>query len=237
MSLEVLDSFVREHENPVGGEWITLPWVSWRGEVHSATYGWVATSSPPGETGVAGIYWPTTIKDPHVEFTFYTEPIVQYQSIWLCLDAAHAHQGYEVRWKGNGVSCGVYKWTAGTPELLGETHNLGLGGGEVGFCLVGASCQGGKIKVYAEGALAFEVADSTYNNGYVGLEGDFTPAYFPFGVKQFRAGETGGSPPVIEKPADIEASQHSILTGFPIKVTGSYESLSLKQAGFETITK
>jgi hypothetical protein len=106
----------------------------------------------------------------------------QYFAIWACMDESE-QSGYRI--KATKTGSGVYtllleKWTAGTPETLGEVAGASVPVGTNLALTVGE----GKVAIWLDLVRALEVEDGTYTEGYGGMEGSGTVQ----GLDDFKVG-------------------------------------------------
>jgi hypothetical protein len=239
-AVALLDSFERAAENPLsnGAKWTKLAWAVNTGKVFNATFGWVATGGKvaESESEASGAFWGIKkFPEPAVSVRMFPESDKDYVALWSCTTGEGAKNGYRLKvvWGG---SAGVFvvhleKWVGGTRTTLSETT--------VEFTLsshentIGLTVSHGKVKAWfgnttATLAVISEVADSTFTDGFVGIEGS----------KENNFGELGfsaGSSPVPLTGSVVSTS--AFKGGLKPKLAGKVVSTSTFKGGLEPALK
>jgi hypothetical protein len=196
---ESLDTFERAAENPLSdaAKWSKLGWTRTPGRVYGG-YGWVPKEGAAGapESEADGAFWNgREFSEPAVSVHMYAENLGDYMALWSDTTGTGSKNGYRLKVVGvpakgdDAFRLVLEKWVNGVRTTLAES-------GEVLFQpfsfenTVGLTDVGGRVKGWygsTESALAVQVeaVDSSFSNGYVGIEGTNDNA---FGEKRFQAG-------------------------------------------------
>jgi RHS repeat-associated protein len=176
-ALPTLDALNRT-ENPLsnGGKWSKLSWATHAGR--DTTSGWGPYEA---YSTVNGAYWnPATFKDAAAgeaaSIAMQTSPGIasRYLSLWLDMgNPGSTKSGYSLRWtvvSGSNYSVKLSKWSAGTETVLASNASVSIPTGTT----LAISDTGGTVTAWKGTSTlsSFLTAnDSTYTEGYAGIEG------------------------------------------------------------------
>lgn len=123
-----------------------------------------------------GAYWSTkeyTLPFARIELGANLATNSNELGLWACLQGTEksGYRASAVRTAGKKVTVKLTKYVEGTPTELGSKTEVTF---EVGWCL-GITVREGKVKIWAgkkgEETVQVEVADTTYESGYVAIFG------------------------------------------------------------------
>lgn len=179
--LPVLDPLNRT-ENPLsnGGKWSPLSWASGTKSGRDTTTGW---SPFDAFSTINGAYWnPATYGDATgngAALTMQTGPGAEERSVALWIDMPDpeaAKSGYQLKWTLNKdlstYTATLSKWVAGTSTELAKNTSVTIAAGStLAITDTGGSVTAWKGAAGATPTSLLSASDTTYSNGFAGLEG------------------------------------------------------------------